>query len=82
MDVWYLTPTLCSTDYSLRPLPWGGRLVPVDVNIPFISHQQLTQFVSWFGTYDHIVIAVLLDDWPSCSREPRVREETWDNIKD
>jgi hypothetical protein len=62
--------------------PRGGRLIPVDVSIPFISPQQLTQFVSWFGNYDHAIVAALLDDWPSCSREPRVREETGDDVED
>lgn len=62
--------------------PGGGRLVPVDVSIPFISARQLTQFVSLFGNYDHLVVAALLDDWPSCSREPRVGEETGDDVED
>ena len=60
----------------------GGRLVPVDASIPFISNQQLTKFVSWFGNYDHIVVAALLDDWPSCSREPRACEESGDDVED
>jgi hypothetical protein len=37
--------------------------------------------VSLFGHYDHAVMACLLDDWPSNSREPRVREEAEDDLK-
>ena len=60
----------------------GGRLVPIDLSIPFITIQQLTHFVSWFGNYDQVVISALLDDWPSCSREPRTREESGDDVED
>ena len=60
----------------------GGRLVPIDLSIPFIHIQQLTNFMSSFGNYDHVVIAALLDDWPSSSKEPRTRKESGDDVED
>ena len=38
--------------------------------------------MSWFGNYDYVVISSLLDEWPSCSREPRKREESGDYCKE
>jgi hypothetical protein len=52
----------------------GGRLVPVNVDVPFTTPKQLRSFISAFGKYDDLVKAALLDQWPVTSRELRVKE--------
>lgn len=41
----------------------GGRLVPLDPDVPFIDHRALAKFQVDFGKYDMAVKAAMLDDW-------------------
>ena len=45
----------------------GGRLVLLDLDIPFIDHRALVKFQVDFGRYDMAIKAVVLDNWPSQS---------------
>ena len=49
----------------------GRRLVPREINIPFISNKALTNIQRMFGVYSLLVKGALLDTWPSESHGPR-----------
>jgi len=54
-----------------RNCPGGGRLIPVHQAVPFIYSGRLRSFVAQFGQYGDDIIAQLLDEWPSSSRDAR-----------
>ena len=49
----------------------GGRLVPLDPDIPFIDQRALAKFQVDFGKYDMVIKAAMLDNWPSQSVKAR-----------
>lgn len=55
----------------------GGRLVPHDTNIPFISNKALTNIQRMFGVYPMVIKEALLDPWPSESHDERELRQFW-----
>lgn len=51
----------------------GGRFVPRDQNVPFISSMGLLKLQQNFGIYPRVIIEALLDEWPSQSHDARGR---------
>ena len=49
----------------------GGRLVPLDPDIPLIDHRALANLEVDFSKYDMAVKATLLHNWPSQLVETR-----------
>ncbi len=54
----------------------GGRLVPRDRNIPFISTMGLLKFQQSFSIYPRVIIEALLDEWPSQSHDAKGRGQS------
>lgn len=64
-------PLYCVREARCHNCAGGGRFVPTDPDVAFTDHRQLTAFQTGYGKYDMAVKAVMLDNWPSLSTEPR-----------
>ena len=51
----------------------SGRWIPKDAAIPSIYRYTLSTLADYYGHYDEIIIAQLMDHWPPSSRRYRLR---------
>ncbi|CAF9915490.1 MAG: hypothetical protein GOMPHAMPRED_000774 [Gomphillus americanus] len=61
---------------------YQSALIPVDENIAFIEAHPMRDFVEYFGNFDDVVKAGLLDAWPSQRREPKRKRKIITDMED